>query len=80
MDICPCGSTRPYADCCGPVISGERRADTAEQVMRSRYSAYVKKELDWLRASLHPDHRADYNESSSRAWALSRPCCPSSAA
>jgi SEC-C motif-containing protein len=69
MDICPCGSTKPYADCCWPVITGEQRADTAEKVMRSRYSAYVKKELDWLRASLHPDHRADYDESSSRAWA-----------
>ena len=69
MDICPCDSTKKYADCCQPVIAGERSADTAEQVMRSRYSAYVKKELGWLRASLHPDNRADYDESSSRAWA-----------
>jgi len=69
MDSCPCGSNKAYADCCRPVITGGRRADTAEQVMRSRYSAYVKKELDWLLTSLHPDHRADYDESSSRAWA-----------
>ncbi len=69
MDICPCGSSRPYADCCRPLISGERRADTAEQVMRSRYTAYVKKEMAWLRDSLHPGHRADFDEASSRAWA-----------
>jgi len=49
MDICPCGSARSYADCCGPVIAGAQRAGTAEQVMRSRYTAYVKKELAWLR-------------------------------
>ncbi len=69
MDICPCGSSKPYSDCCLPLISGERRADTAEQVMRSRYTAFVKKELEWLRDSLHPGHRADYDEASTRAWA-----------
>ncbi len=37
--------------------------------MRSRYSAYVKKEIGWLLASLHPDHRSDFDEASSRAWA-----------
>ncbi len=69
MDICPCGSTKPYADCCRPLITGDRRAETAEQLMRSRYTAYVKKELAWLRESLHPGHRADYDEKSSRDWA-----------
>ncbi len=69
MDICPCGSSKPYSDCCRPLISGERRADTAEQIMRSRYTAFVKKELAWLRDSLHPGHRTDYDEASTRAWA-----------
>ncbi|MHB8845881.1 MAG: YchJ family protein [Nitrospirota bacterium] len=69
MDLCPCGSTKAYADCCRPVITGERRAETAEQLMRSRYSAYVVKELAWLKTSLHPDHRGDYDEASSKAWA-----------
>jgi len=39
--------------------------------MRSRYSAYVKKEIGYILTSLHPDHRADYDENSSRAWAES---------
>jgi SEC-C motif-containing protein len=69
MDTCPCGSNLDYASCCQPIITGERRATTAEQLMRSRYSAYVKKEFAHIFTSLHPDHRADYDESSSRAWA-----------
>ena len=69
MDACPCGSKLDYKNCCGPVIAGERRAETAEQLMRSRYSAYVKKEIQWLRTSLHPGHRADFNEATSREWA-----------
>lgn len=69
MDLCPCGSKLPYMECCAPRISGARPAATAEQLMRSRYSAYVKHELDYLFSSLHPNHRADYDEKSSRAWA-----------
>jgi SEC-C motif-containing protein len=69
MDLCPCGSQKEYSACCGPVIKGEQRARTAEELMRSRYSAYVKKELEYILASLHPDHRGDYDPKSSRDWA-----------
>ena len=48
MDKCPCGSELSYAECCEPVIKGEKAAETAEQLMRSRYSAYVKTEIDYL--------------------------------
>lgn len=69
MSICPCGSGVEYAECCQPIIKGEQTAATAEQLMRSRYSAYVKKEIDYIFTSLHPEYRADYDEKSSRAWA-----------
>ncbi len=71
MELCPCGSNFVYDTCCRPVIKGERPARTAEQLMRSRYSAYVKKELDYLLTSLHPEHRSGYDEKSTRAWAES---------
>lgn len=71
MDKCPCGSNAAYDSCCGPIIKGERAAATAEQLMRSRYSAYVQKEIPYILTSLHPDHRSDYDEKSSRAWAES---------
>lgn len=71
MKECPCGSGSTYEECCRPLIAGERAAATAAQLMRSRYSAYVEKEIPYLRASLHPDHRKDYDEKSSREWAES---------
>ena len=71
MDTCPCGSNLAYAECCLPLIKGERTAETAEQVMRSRYSAYARKEIEYLFTSLHPDHRSNYDEKSTRAWAES---------
>lgn len=71
MDPCPCGSNVAYDTCCRPLIKGEQPAKTAEQLMRSRYSAYVKKEMAHIYTSLHPDSRTDYDEKSSRAWAES---------
>jgi len=71
MNNCPCGSNINYEECCRPIIKGERAAVTAEQLMRSRYSAYVNKELDYILTSLHPDSRSDYDEKSTRAWAES---------
>jgi SEC-C motif-containing protein len=54
---CPCGSGKPYADCCAPLHRGERGAATAEVLMRSRYSAYVLKNSDYLSATWHPSTR-----------------------
>ena len=44
---CPCGGG-DYDRCCGPLYRGERRARTAEQLMRSRYSAFARGEVDYL--------------------------------
>lgn len=38
---CPCGSGRPYTDCCEPYHNGGLEP-TAESLMRARFSAYVK--------------------------------------
>lgn len=50
---CPCGGAS-YASCCGRFHRGEALPDTAEQLMRSRYSAYVLNDAQWLRQSWHP--------------------------
>lgn len=44
---CPCGR-RTYESCCGPLLAGARRAETAEDLMRSRYTAYVEGAVDYL--------------------------------
>lgn len=51
MNDCPCGSGRSYESCCAPIIGGTKPAPTAEALMRSRYSAYAKREIDWLMKS-----------------------------
>ncbi|WP_034591698.1 YchJ family protein [Hamadaea tsunoensis] len=54
---CPCGSDRPYADCCGPLHAGLSGAPTAETLMRSRYSAYARRDEAYLLRTWHPSTR-----------------------
>jgi SEC-C motif-containing protein len=56
---CPCGRGDAYAVCCGPLHTGESVATTAEQLMRSRYSAYVVGDAPYLVRTWHPRNRPD---------------------
>lgn len=69
MAMCHCNSDLDFDNCCGPVLSGEKPAVTAEALMRSRYSAYVCGEIDYLSESLHPAHRDDHDVAATRRWA-----------
>lgn len=53
---CPCGGAA-FDACCGPVVRNERTAATAEELMRSRYTAYVVGDEDHLFRSWHPRTR-----------------------
>ncbi len=59
MKDCPCGSHFAYTDCCGPLIRGAIFADTAEDLMRSRYTATVLGETAYLRDTLLPEERPE---------------------
>jgi len=54
---CPCNSGAPYTECCDPLLSGSRSATTAEALMRSRYSAYVVRDVAYLLRTWHPSTR-----------------------
>jgi SEC-C motif-containing protein len=53
-DACDCGSGRAYAACCGPLHAGAPAPD-AEALMRSRYAAYVRGLVPYLRATWAPE-------------------------
>lgn len=56
---CPCGLPAPYEACCGRWHAGPQRlrAPTAQALMRSRYSAYVRGLTDYLLETWHPRTR-----------------------
>jgi len=55
--LCPCGTGESYVDCCGALHSGARTAATAEQLMRSRYSAFAVSDEDYLLRTWAAKHR-----------------------
>ena len=57
--LCPCGSDEPFGRCCLPLHLGERQAETAEQLMRARYSAYAVDNLDYVWRTWHPRTRPE---------------------
>jgi SEC-C motif-containing protein len=59
---CPCGSGASYDECCGPLHTGVTVASTAEQLMRSRYSAFVLNDDNYLLRTWHPAKRPDLIE------------------
>lgn len=54
--LCPCGTGVAFARCCRPLHRGEREAEDAEALMRSRYAAFAKNEAAYLWRTLHPKH------------------------
>jgi SEC-C motif-containing protein len=53
---CPCDSTRPYAECCGPWHDGAPAPDSLA-LMRSRYSAFVLCNEKYLLETWHTTTR-----------------------
>jgi len=68
MEACPCGSGRSYDDCCGPYISGAKKAPTAEALMRSRYTAYAKHAVDYIVDTCVRDGQRDIDVEQTRKW------------
>ncbi|BDS05017.1 UPF0225 protein [Oceaniferula spumae] len=55
--LCPCKSGDSYYLCCMPLHYRKAKATTAEELMRSRYSAYFFRLVDYLVETQHPDTR-----------------------
>lgn len=69
MNNCYCGSDKPFSECCEPLLKKEKKAETAEMLMRSRYTAFVKNDINHIKNTTHPDRLNEFNEESTRQWA-----------
>ena len=48
---CPCASGADYRDCCGLYHSGECQPASTERLMRSRFSAFARRDAAYLLAT-----------------------------
>ncbi len=68
---CPCHSGRRYAECCRPLHRGAREAATPDELMRARYAAFARGEVDYLAKTLATDH-PDRTETSADEYRRAR--------
>lgn len=67
MTQCHCGSTKSFQTCCQPLLLNTQKAENPEQLMRSRYCAFVTKNYDYIlktyigsdKANSHADEMAE---------------------
>ncbi len=56
FEDCPCGSAKPYIACCGRLHNGAP-AESAEALMRARYTAHAQGNTAYLLRSWAPETR-----------------------
>jgi SEC-C motif-containing protein len=65
---CHCGKGESLETCCGPYLDGKALPDTAEALMRSRYSAYVVGNIDYIVGTHDPDRAKDVDRKNTEQW------------
>ena len=65
---CPCGSGAAFTECCEPIINGTRESQTAEELMRARYSAFVTGAIDFIVNSTHSRTIHEVDRTFIREW------------
>lgn len=66
---CPCGLENTYENCCGPFLAGTALPDTAEKLMRSRYTAYTRADIEYIKKTMVPEARKDFDVVETKQWA-----------
>ncbi len=57
---CPCGSGKLFDACCGPALAEKRLPATAEELMRSRFTAHYVGDYGYLHRTYLPTHNKPY--------------------
>jgi SEC-C motif-containing protein len=68
MKNCYCGNALPYSKCCRPLLTGQIVVVSAEQLMRSRYTAYVMADVAYLIKTTHASHRHELDAKEVLQW------------
>ena len=65
---CTCNSGKSRGECCGPFLEGKAEAPTPEALMRSRYSAFCDKNIEYVEQTTDPQARAEFDRAATQAW------------
>jgi len=66
---CFCGNQQPFEQCCSLIINGTDIAETPEQLMRSRYSAYATNNAKYIYQTYSLDSKNEQSIQEITSWA-----------
>ena len=66
---CPCGLELPFSQCCQPLIMATKLANSPEQLMRSRYSAYATNNAEYIYLTYAKSSRLEQSIADIEQWA-----------
>lgn len=69
--LCPCGLEKTYENCCGIYIEAKAHVKTPEALMRSRYSAYTKANIDYIAKTMRGNAAVGFDKEAAILWARS---------
>lgn len=62
MQYCPCEQKKYYIDCCGKFLQKKMFPSTPEELMRSRYTAHVENNMEYIRETMREPALLNFNE------------------
>ena len=65
---CPCCSGKSYEECCKPFHTKTKFPQTAEELMRSRFSAFAIPNGEYLMDTIFPAKRKLHNKKDLQEW------------
>jgi SEC-C motif-containing protein len=69
INRCFCGAFINYQLCCGRFIDNKETPTTAEELMRSRYSAYVQTKIGYIQQTMTGPAACGFNPQEAFNWA-----------
>ena len=66
--LCPCQSGKSYTDCCQPFHLHQMIPDSAEKLMRSRYTAYTQVNIPYIVETTVPAQQALLDQPAMQLW------------
>lgn len=66
--LCPCQSGKPYFDCCQPFHLHQMIPDSAEKLMRSRYTAYTQVNIPYIVETTVPAQQPLLDQQAMQLW------------
>lgn len=71
--LCPCcvkdSVQLKLEECCGPYLQRKKTPETAESLMRARYSAYVLKNIDFIDETQTHEKGEEFDKAEALKWA-----------